>query len=381
MGKDPADTPLYTTEDLDTYDSNCDDISNAKAVLMANISNYGFDVISERIKPTLCDGIVISAKHFAMPVIDDEENLILEEESRSKVSKKEKDPEAIRQNISHKPIDYEKLNRLSDDFRKRFTPQQELSAKPAFWFCISNSTIESSNKPLVIVEVPSELPKVSLVNASLKKLKFHLAQFDYMVKKRTTPNARTEGVRTTEQRDLLIDKLNLKSSKNEDLKAQIQDKVFVITSLKNNLRKLKGKEIVDIAAQTPSAYTIFPGMFKLDLEPLAPRLLQNRETHIDYLKYTQEHADILRRLVEQAKAKQPLNNALDFCKHAQRIQEILVSVRYTCPNTIKLSKKKVVVTPKTKIKKVKFVEPLTSSSNIKQVESSTTSASNTPMLL
>nr|GEW04937.1 PDR ABC-type transporter family protein [Tanacetum cinerariifolium] len=35
------------TEDLDTYDSNCDDISNAKAVLMDNISNYDSDVISE----------------------------------------------------------------------------------------------------------------------------------------------------------------------------------------------------------------------------------------------------------------------------------------------------------------------------------------------
>ncbi|GJU01227.1 integrase, catalytic region, zinc finger, CCHC-type containing protein [Tanacetum coccineum] len=35
------------TEDLDTYDSDCNDISNAKAVLMANISNYGSDVISE----------------------------------------------------------------------------------------------------------------------------------------------------------------------------------------------------------------------------------------------------------------------------------------------------------------------------------------------
>nr|GEU57875.1 hypothetical protein [Tanacetum cinerariifolium] len=35
------------TEDLDTYDSDCDDISNAKAILMANISNYGFDIISE----------------------------------------------------------------------------------------------------------------------------------------------------------------------------------------------------------------------------------------------------------------------------------------------------------------------------------------------
>ncbi|GJV63378.1 hypothetical protein Tco_1474206 [Tanacetum coccineum] len=35
------------TEDLDTYDSDCDDISNAQAVLMANISNYGSDVFSE----------------------------------------------------------------------------------------------------------------------------------------------------------------------------------------------------------------------------------------------------------------------------------------------------------------------------------------------
>nr|GEW22208.1 retrotransposon protein, putative, unclassified [Tanacetum cinerariifolium] len=37
----------FLTEDLDTYDSNCDNISNAKSVLMANISNYESDVISE----------------------------------------------------------------------------------------------------------------------------------------------------------------------------------------------------------------------------------------------------------------------------------------------------------------------------------------------
>ncbi|GJT71021.1 hypothetical protein Tco_1030307 [Tanacetum coccineum] len=38
---------VQQTEDLDTYDSDCDDISNAKVVLMANIFNYGSDVISE----------------------------------------------------------------------------------------------------------------------------------------------------------------------------------------------------------------------------------------------------------------------------------------------------------------------------------------------
>ncbi|GJZ25588.1 hypothetical protein Tco_0569841, partial [Tanacetum coccineum] len=94
-----------------------------------------------------------------------------------------------------------------------------------------------------------------------KEENIYKEQFDSIKKTR---------VRTNEQSDSLIDKLNLKYAKNEDLKAQIQDKVFVITSLKNDLRKVKGKEIVDIAAQTPSAYTIVPGIFTLDLEPLAP---------------------------------------------------------------------------------------------------------------
>ncbi|GJZ66017.1 retrovirus-related pol polyprotein from transposon TNT 1-94 [Tanacetum coccineum] len=37
----------FQTKDLDAYDSDCDNFSNAKAVLMANLSNYGSDVISE----------------------------------------------------------------------------------------------------------------------------------------------------------------------------------------------------------------------------------------------------------------------------------------------------------------------------------------------
>nr|GFA44815.1 hypothetical protein [Tanacetum cinerariifolium] len=37
----------FQTEDLDTYDSDCDDLLNAQAVLMAKISNYGSDVILE----------------------------------------------------------------------------------------------------------------------------------------------------------------------------------------------------------------------------------------------------------------------------------------------------------------------------------------------
>ncbi|GJW38464.1 retrovirus-related pol polyprotein from transposon TNT 1-94 [Tanacetum coccineum] len=152
-------------------------------------------------------------------------------------------------------------------------------------------------------------------------------------------------------------------------------------SEENRLEDVDRKEIVNIAAQISSANTIIPGMFKLDLEYLSRRLLQNREAHLEYLKYTQEQANIIRGIVKQAKANQPLDKELDFaCKHAQRIHELLVYVRDTCPNTINLSAKKVAVTPKNKVKKVRFAEPLTSSSNIKQVESSNTSDSNTPVL-
>ncbi|GJV70310.1 hypothetical protein Tco_1485819 [Tanacetum coccineum] len=37
----------FHTEDLDAYDSDCDDLSSAKAVLMANLSSCDLEVISE----------------------------------------------------------------------------------------------------------------------------------------------------------------------------------------------------------------------------------------------------------------------------------------------------------------------------------------------
>ncbi|GJX71395.1 hypothetical protein Tco_0308566 [Tanacetum coccineum] len=54
-------------------------------------------------------------------------------------------------------------------------------------------TSKPSDALPVKIKAPKELLKISLVNESLKKLKFHLAKFDNMVKIRTTPNARIEG--------------------------------------------------------------------------------------------------------------------------------------------------------------------------------------------
>ncbi|GKD56580.1 retrovirus-related pol polyprotein from transposon TNT 1-94, partial [Tanacetum coccineum] len=70
----------------------------------------------------------------------------------------------------------------------------EESPEQAFWSQNSVNSLEPtlSNRPTK-VDVPKELPKVSMVNTSLKKLKYHLAGFDVVVKERTTPTAITKG--------------------------------------------------------------------------------------------------------------------------------------------------------------------------------------------
>ncbi|GKB16766.1 hypothetical protein Tco_0850689 [Tanacetum coccineum] len=137
--------------------------------------------------------IVISSQHVVIPVIDDEETLILEEVSRSKMLAKQNDLISKEKKINTTLINYVELNQLSEDFGKRFVPQQELSAEQAFWLQTSNLNTEKSDISPVRIEAPSEIPKVSLVNTSLKKLKFHLSKFDTVVKKQITPDAITEG--------------------------------------------------------------------------------------------------------------------------------------------------------------------------------------------
>nr|GFB79427.1 hypothetical protein [Tanacetum cinerariifolium] len=104
-------------------------------------------------------------------------------------------------------------------------------------------------------------------------------------------------------------------------------------NIKNDLRKLKGKDIVDNAAQMSNAATITLGMYKLDPIILAPKVKNNGEAHEHYLKHTMEQSAILREVVEQAKSRNPLDSAsYSACMHVKLIQELLGYVRDTCPD-------------------------------------------------
>nr|GEV23360.1 hypothetical protein [Tanacetum cinerariifolium] len=181
----------YQVNDLDAYDSDCDEINSTKIALMANLSHYRSDKLVE-LEPKLYDASVIQ-KTNAIVIRDSKETLMLEDKSRSKIFQKQKYPMMSKKKVNTKSVDYAALNQLSKDFETRFIPQTKLSAEQAFWS--QNSKEPNLSSSTTIVEVPKELPKVSMVNSSLKKLKFHLASFDMVVKERTTTTTITEGTR------------------------------------------------------------------------------------------------------------------------------------------------------------------------------------------
>ncbi|GJY29977.1 retrovirus-related pol polyprotein from transposon TNT 1-94, partial [Tanacetum coccineum] len=143
---------------------------------------------AQQIRPMLYDGNVIAKETNVISIADSEETLMLEEESRFKMLLKQSDSMVLIHKVNIKPVDYAELNRLSEDFGKCFVPQQELSDEQA----LHHNTDQSASSR-VKIEAPRKLLKVSLVNTSLKKLKYHLGQFDNVVKKRITLDALTEG--------------------------------------------------------------------------------------------------------------------------------------------------------------------------------------------
>ncbi|GJT79192.1 retrovirus-related pol polyprotein from transposon TNT 1-94 [Tanacetum coccineum] len=135
-------------------------------------------------KPKLYDGNTI-LKMDTIVVPDLDEIIELSEKSRSKMLLKEQDPLFERHKVNTKPINYVILN---NDYYKRFVRQTDLYCEHAYWKATSVPALDPSHSSTtVIVEVPKELPTVSMVNTSLKELKRYLTGFDQVVKEEPLP--------------------------------------------------------------------------------------------------------------------------------------------------------------------------------------------------
>ncbi|GJT22355.1 hypothetical protein Tco_0892292 [Tanacetum coccineum] len=293
----------YQADDLDAYDSDCDELNTAKVALMANLSHYSSDALTEVHNPDNMNNNMINQAVQTMPsseqsnvvnqseteitsdsniipysqyVIESQQAIInLDNKSVNdtltaelkrykeqvkilkegqNVDLKSKDnvsdscaqsveidrlKKTISEQLKEKESLMQTVNLLKNDFKKEEsrnidreialekrikqldnivfkrdqsaqTKAQQLEPKLYDGNIIKNTSVivipdseetlmlaeESHHTPSIRptkVEVPKELPKVSMVNTSLKKLKHHLAGFEVVVKERTTATAITEG--------------------------------------------------------------------------------------------------------------------------------------------------------------------------------------------
>ncbi|GJW32514.1 retrovirus-related pol polyprotein from transposon TNT 1-94, partial [Tanacetum coccineum] len=154
----------YQADDLDAYDFDCDELNTTKVALMENLSHYGSDALDKvhnhdnvdnnminqgvQVIPSskqsnvvnhleteiTSDNNIIPYSH-AIVIADSKENLMLAEESHSKILLKQQHPMVLEKKVNTTPVDY--VNSM-------------------------NSSDPSPSCRPTKVEVPKELPKVNM---------------------------------------------------------------------------------------------------------------------------------------------------------------------------------------------------------------------------
>ncbi|GJR03445.1 hypothetical protein Tco_0526429 [Tanacetum coccineum] len=309
---------LLSADDWVAYDLICDDLYSANSFFMANLSHYGSDALAEVHNHDNMNNDVVNQAVQMMPS-SQQSNVVNHSETE------------ITSDSNIIPYSYKSVNDTLTAELERYKEQVKVLKEG------QNVDLRSKDN------ISDTCAENSVSNQSVPS-------FDQLFE------------------------LN-------ELKAQSQEKdtekALAITSLKDELWKLKGKALV---YNNISNHPSDPELHQVNVEPITPKLLNKRTAHSAYIKHSQEEAIVLRDLVNHIKANYPLDPLLESAyKYAKLIQEMLSKISKTYPSINSSGEQLVVVILMNKVKRVRFIEPVTSSRNTKIAHTSNL-ASNTPML-
>ncbi|GJX80695.1 retrovirus-related pol polyprotein from transposon TNT 1-94, partial [Tanacetum coccineum] len=350
----------YQVDDLDAYDSDYDEISTAKAVLMANLSSYGSDVLSEIVdhpdNEIYSDSNIIPYSQYLLEIqnakvrntnsfaqqdamllsvfeqLSEQSSPSSEEPSTSSTPVKthvpKELPKCLLDEITEVQTVFNQMEEVVEQYRLE-TKSFEIKQKQSL---IENDRLldQIISQDIVNVVVQSFMDENASVNVNVNSsiALNESVKYAEMCNKCLELEAELINKHNMVEKDEPSTSDSMKKDLDEietiNIELEHKEKDSVLIALKNDLRKLKGKEIVDNTAQVSIATTITPGML---------------------------------------------------------IQELVGYVRDICPNIYTPSEKLIVVKPIKKTKKVRFTKLIASSSNIPKVtNSSSDQASNRPLL-
>ncbi|GJS46419.1 hypothetical protein Tco_0596540 [Tanacetum coccineum] len=190
---------------------------------------------------------------------------------------------------------------------------------------------DRSCEPYNDKDVTDLLEQNERLRAEIEKVKQHYKEMFESIKiTRTSTNEKTSSLLT----------------QIEDLKAQLEGNLKVATR-----SSVKTKVLA-------------PGMYAIDVEPIPPRLKNNRSAHLVYINHLKESVETVCEIVEEARIVKPLDSALtSACQYTKRSQELLVYVVGTCPKIFTPIDNKAASTSFTRKKQVTFNDRSGTSTN------------------
>nr|GEZ00059.1 hypothetical protein [Tanacetum cinerariifolium] len=142
------------------------------------------------------------------------------------------------------------------------------------------------------------------------------------------------------------------------------EQVTALTTENVNLKAQILKKVNSVSKDQVKPKVLARGKYAIDVEPIVPRLRNNRDTHLDYLRHLKESVKTIRDIVEEAKVVRPLDRSIvSACRYIKHSQELLEYAIGTCLQDSRQQDKQLAHIPLIRKKQVTFAKPSDKSNN------------------
>nr|GEW55084.1 hypothetical protein [Tanacetum cinerariifolium] len=109
------------------------------------------------------------------------------------------------------------------------------------------------------------------------------------------------------------------------------EQVMALTTKNVNLKAQILNTVNNVSEDHVKPTVLAPGKYAIDVKPIPPRLGNNKEAHLDYLRNLKESVETIRKIVEEAKVVRPLDSSIvSACPYTKNSRKLLEYAIGTC---------------------------------------------------
>ncbi|GJU79658.1 retrovirus-related pol polyprotein from transposon TNT 1-94, partial [Tanacetum coccineum] len=378
----------YQADNLDAYDSDCDDLYTAKAVLMANFSSYGSNVLSEDTNSsTQQDAMILFVFEQLSNQVNNcnkvnKDNLIANESLSAKLERyKEREKKA-------QFVDFEKeINYLKQTLSKQ-SKENELLTKTFNVFKNQSKEKEAKNidKEISLEKKVKELNNIVCKMGQSAQTAHMLTKlqvfYDNNLKQALGFQNPFYLKKAQQIRPMLYDGSVIAKENNVISIVDSEETLMLEEESRSKMllkQKLSDEQAFRLHTSHPNTDQYASSLVKIKAPRELPKIMPDALTEGEW-GFEHTKAVFIKETIPFLKTLRDIINVFDkdLLNKYKLIQELIGYVRDTCPDIHKPSEKLVAVTPINKKKTVRFAEPVISSSTSqKQLGSSQTKTKQT----